>query len=88
MWTWLQGLWALNRFKYSLNRQVAEEKALTDLDEQKTEVHFTQAINRSVQKYLLRTFSMLGPAQGYGHITGNKTKPQDLGSSHSTWEEH
>ena len=55
MWTWLQCLWALNRFKYSLNRQVAEEKALTDLDEQKTEEHFSQAINRSVQKYSLRT---------------------------------
>ena len=55
MWTWLQCLWALNRFKYSLNRQVAEEKALTDLDEQKTEEHFSQAINRSVQKYSLRS---------------------------------
>lgn len=87
MWTWLQCLWALNRFKYSLNRQVAEEKALTDLDEQKTEEHFSQAINRSVQKYSLRTFSMLGPAQGYGHITGNKTNPQDLRSSQSAWEE-
>lgn len=88
MWTWLQCLWALNRFKYSPNRQVAEEKAMTDSDEQKTEMHFSQAINWSVQKYLLRMFSMLGPAQGYRHITGNKSKLQDLRSSHSAGEEH
>ena len=78
MWTWLQCPRPLSRFKYSLNRRVAEEKVLTDLDEQKTEVHFSQAIKQSVQKYLLSTFSVSGSAQGYGHITGNKTKPQDL----------
>lgn len=57
---------------------VAEEKVLTDLDEHKTEAHFSQAIRQSVQKYLLSTFSVPSSAQSYGHITGNKIKPQDF----------
>lgn len=51
---------------------------LTDLDEQKTEAHFSQAISRSVQKYLLSTFSVPSSAQSYGHIIENKIKQQDL----------
>lgn len=57
---------------------MAEEKVLTDLDEQKTEVHFSQAVNRSVQSYLLSTFSVSGSAQGHVHTAGSKTTAQDL----------
>lgn len=59
MWTWLQCPQPLSRFKYSLNCRVAEEKVLTDLDEQYTAVHFSQAISQSVQKYLSSTFSVV-----------------------------
>lgn len=76
--TWLPWPVTIRQVQIQSVHWVAEEKVLTDLDEQKTEAHFSQAVSQSVQKYLLSTFSVPSSPQSYGHITENKIKQQDL----------